>query len=140
MTYTEQQIAAALGSQIFYEHTDPRVLDAKYTDEAIDKRNYRETMQKGHIPSHLKPLAGAVARVFGIEPHLIASDSRRHRVVDAKRMFCWMMKTHSNLSLPQIASLTGTDHSTVIYHYNKFEKRKHEHADDIARVLAEWKR
>lgn len=147
MTYTEQQIAEALGGSVTYEHTDTRrhcaVAESKRpVDKVIlgsKKSGIREVRQKAPIPKRYLPLADACATVYGIPPEMISSDSRRHHVVAAKRLFVWFMRTYLCKTYPQIGEVLGVDHSTAMHHYGVFEGRKHSNAELIAGVLSVWR-
>ena len=147
MTYTEQQITEALGDSIFYIHTDERRHNVKpESKRPVDrivigtkKGGIRMVKQKGAIPKRYLPLADACANVYGIPPDMISSDSRRHHVVAAKRLFVWFLRAYLCKTYPQIGDVLGIDHTTALHHYNVFEARKYQNAELIAGVLSMWR-
>ena len=146
MTYTEQQIAEALGSSKFYEHTSEQFKEQSFAKHDKDSRRLEKARHRvvskprpkavTKLTGRMMPLAYACASAYEVEQDSICSDSRAHDVVKAKRLFAWALRSQWNYTYPKIASVMGVDHSTAMYHFNKFEGEKHQHADIVARIIA----
>ena len=56
---------------------------------------------------------------FGVTKDEILSKSRRRVLVDARTVWCYAMRCHTNLTLPELGRRIERTHVTVMYHVAK---------------------
>lgn len=56
---------------------------------------------------------------FGVTKDEILSKSRRRLLVDARTVWCYAMRCHTGLSLPELGRRIERTHVTVMYHVSK---------------------
>jgi chromosomal replication initiation ATPase DnaA len=66
----------------------------------------------------------AIKTVMGISELQLESKSRKREIVEARQIYCYLMRKHTDLSLKAIgATIGGRDHSTVIHSLDALEDR-----------------
>lgn len=77
----------------------------------------------------------AVSDMFGISIEDLKSSSRRREISGARQIGMYLMRQHTDLSLPKIGEeFGGKDHTTVLYSCDKIAQRK-ERDPDMAQTL-----
>ena len=72
-----------------------------------------------------RPVLKAIADHYEITIAEMRSPARAKLFVQARQHFCWIMRKHTDLSLPQIARfLGGRDHTTILHGIRQHEKRR----------------
>lgn len=62
----------------------------------------------------------AIWKIMGVTASQIKSRSRRREVVNARHIYCYVLKTETNMTLKAIGeTLNGRDHTTVLNSVNK---------------------
>lgn len=56
---------------------------------------------------------------FGVTKDEILSKSRRRVLADARTVWCYAMRCHTNLTLPELGRRIERTHVTVMYHVAK---------------------
>jgi chromosomal replication initiator protein len=76
-----------------------------------------------------------VAKHFNVSPDDMKGSSRRREISMARQMGMYLMRHHTDLSLPKIGDVFGgKDHTTVLYSCDKIEQQKASNAE-IARTI-----
>jgi chromosomal replication initiator protein len=76
-----------------------------------------------------------VAKHFNVSPDDMKGSSRRREISMARQMGMYLMRQHTDLSLPKIGDVFGgKDHTTVLYSCDKIEQQKANNPD-TARVI-----
>ena len=80
-------------------------------------RNFKQFENDlGHMRQQFQALLGAASDVTGLEPKIIAGESRKARVVAARQVVAHLAYQHTTLSYPELGRLLGNrDHSTIMY-------------------------
>ncbi len=80
-------------------------------------------------------ILAVVAEEFQITPEDLKSSSRRREISQARQIAMYLMRHHTNLSLPKIGEeFGGKDHTTVMYSCEKVAQRREEDPD-LAKLL-----
>ena len=61
----------------------------------------------------------AIEQVFPVTRADIIGPRRRRNEGEARHLFCWILRRHTRMSLSQIGSYIGRDHTTIIYAVNR---------------------
>ena len=87
-----------------------------YVFAGLDRES-RDEQTKGNHRDHFMAdlIMQSIDSTFGIEKSVLTSKLRRRHVVDARQMFCAMMRQFSTLSLTAIGKTIARDHSTVVH-------------------------
>ena len=78
--------------------------------------------------SNIKPqldqdaVFSAIERIMGVEIYLLVGKKRQRHIVDARKVFCYIMKENSRLSLESIGFMINKDHATVLHSINTLKK------------------
>jgi chromosomal replication initiator protein len=81
-----------------------------------------------------------VSKHFNVSIEDMKSSSRRREISTARQMGMYLMRHHTDLSLPKIGDVFGgKDHTTVLYSCDKIEQQKLTNAEIVRtiRLLAE---
>lgn len=85
----------------------------------------------------------AASKLYGIPRDRITSKRRLQRLVEVRRMCCYAMRTHTNLTYHEISDfLGGRDHSTLIHAFRSAESYIDAYSDyrnDYERLINEYK-
>ena len=80
-------------------------------------------------------ILNAITEMYGISIEELKSSSRRREISVARQIGMYLMRRHTDLSLPKIGEVFGgKDHTTVLYSYEKITQQK-ETDSDLARNL-----
>jgi chromosomal replication initiator protein len=61
-------------------------------------------------------LKGAIKEILCITPQMLESKCRKRHLVEARQIYCYLLREHTNMSTKHIGqTLGGRDHSTVIH-------------------------
>lgn len=78
-----------------------------------------------------------VIKHMGVSLVDIASERRQAPIVRARQIACWLMRTHTLLSFPQIgAKLGGRDHTTILHAVRKIDDLR-ERNDEVKLITDE---
>lgn len=78
-----------------------------------------------------------VSKVFQVSVEDIKGNSRRREISQARQVSMYLMRQHTDLSLPKIGEVFGgKDHSTVLYSCDKVNQQR-EQDPEIGRLLQE---
>lgn len=61
----------------------------------------------------------AIENVFPVTRDDIIGPRRRRNEGEGRHLFCWILRRHTRMSLAQIGSYIGRDHTTIIYAVNR---------------------
>ncbi len=64
-------------------------------------------------------LMSTVSLFYNLKNESLVRDERRHNVVEARRMFCYLCRMLTNKSLSYIGNKINRDHATVMHHFRK---------------------
>ena len=67
-------------------------------------------------------IIGEVSRFYDIDPSVIRSTQKNKNTAEARQIAMYLIRSMTNLSLPDIGREFGRDHSTVIHSLKKVEK------------------
>jgi len=67
-------------------------------------------------------IIGEVSRFYNIDPSVIRSTQKNKNTAEARQIAMYLIRSMTNLSLPDIGREFGRDHSTVIHSLKKVEK------------------
>ena len=62
-----------------------------------------------------------IAKKYEVDKHKMFGGSRDKNIMNAKRMFIYVLRTMFDLTLQEIAKLTNLHHASIIHHTRKFE-------------------
>ncbi|HBQ98056.1 MULTISPECIES: chromosomal replication initiator protein DnaA [unclassified Roseofilum] len=80
-------------------------------------------------------IIAVVAEEFQVSPEDLKSTSRRREISQARQIGMYLMRQHTDLSLPKIGEeFGGKDHTTVMYSCDKVGQRR-EKDPDLAKLL-----
>jgi chromosomal replication initiation ATPase DnaA len=91
--------------------------------------------------SKTKTLDAAICECFEIPQEKLYQHCRKGRVVDARRLYFYILNKSLNLKPPEIAERTGFDRCTIMYHNKKTpdfietEKNYREKAEGIIKRI-----
>lgn len=72
----------------------------------------------------------AVTSLFGVSPEDLKGNSRRREISQARQIAMYLMRQHTDLSLPKIGEeFGGKDHTTVLYSCEKIAQRIQQEPD-----------
>ncbi|MGA0201536.1 MAG: helix-turn-helix domain-containing protein, partial [Prochlorotrichaceae cyanobacterium] len=78
-----------------------------------------------------------VSKVFKVSLEDMKGNSRRREISQARQIGMYLMRQHTDLSLPKIGeAFGGKDHTTVLYSCDKVSQQR-EKDPDIGRLLQE---
>ena len=63
----------------------------------------------------------AICKEFNIEENDLLSKCRKQQIINARRLYFYILKTVFKMGWTEIGLKTGFDHSTIIYSYRKCE-------------------
>ncbi len=87
------------------------------------------------IPASPEAVMAAIADAFNVSVDDLKGSSRRREISVARQVGMFLMRQHTDLSLPKIGEVFGgKDHTTVLHSYNKIDQLK-ETDVDLARTL-----
>lgn len=152
----EAEMAAALDGQFFWERTT-KYEDANNGDTADIRRIQRkfakakpkpepiyipevskiklvdqriEAMK--NMPDEFDKLYTAISNLYGISRREMEGEGPRTKTFPAYIHFVWAaVRYNPNVSLAEIGRKIGRHHSTVVYHRDHFESKKHMFLDNI---------
>jgi chromosomal replication initiator protein len=82
-------------------------------------------------------ILAAVSKVFKVSLEDMKGNSRRREISQARQIGMYLMRQHTDLSLPKIGeAFGGKDHTTVLYSCDKVSQQR-EKDPDIGRLLQE---
>jgi hypothetical protein len=152
----EEEMAAALDGQFFWEKTtkyedantgymaEIRRVQRKFAKpvqkpkpiyvpvinkvKTVDKRI--EALKK--MPDEFEKLHDAIADLYGISKRELEGEGPRTKTFPAYVHYVWSaVRYNPNVTVAEIGKKIGRHHSTVIYHRNHFESKKHLYLDNI---------
>lgn len=84
-------------------------------------------------------IVNAVSAEYNILPRWLYAYRRSTRIAEARKVAMYLVRHHTDLSLPQIGTVFGRDHTTVLSAVVKVGQRRGEDADFSAaldRIMA----
>jgi hypothetical protein len=152
----EEEMAAALDGQFFWEKTtkyedantgymaEIRRVQRKFAKPAqkpkpiyvpvinkvktVDKRI--EALKK--MPDEFEKLHDAITNLYGVSKRELEGEGPRTKTFPAYVHYVWSaVRYNPNVTVAEIGKRIGRHHSTVIYHRNHFESKKHLYLDNI---------
>lgn len=152
----EAEMAAALDGQFFWERTT-KYEDANNGDTADIRRIQRkfakakpkpepiyvpeinkvktvdqriEALKK--MPDEFEKLHNAIIDLYGISKRELEGEGPRTKTFPAYAHYVWSaVRYNPNVTVAEIGKKIGRHHSTVIYHRDLFESKKHLYLDNI---------
>jgi hypothetical protein len=91
-----------------------------------------------YVPPHMRRIPASdmitfVCRSFKVTPEMMRSDSRVRHVVNARAVFCEMMR-RQGLSSPATGRLLSRDHSSVLHLLHTWRDRLH-HSPEMVEIM-----
>jgi|TARA_R100001530_G_scaffold66264_2_gene47405 hypothetical protein len=62
-----------------------------------------------------------IADIYDVDKNIVFKGSRKKNIINAKRMFIYILRNIFGLTLYEIAEITNLHHASVIHHNRKFE-------------------
>jgi chromosomal replication initiator protein len=91
--------------------------------------------QTAKLEATPEAVMNAVISVFGVSMEELKSNSRRREISQARQIAMYLMRQHTDLSLPKIGEeFGGKDHTTVLYSCEKIAQRIQQDPD-LANML-----
>lgn len=84
-------------------------------------------------------IVNAVAAEYSVLPRKLYAYGRSTKLAEARKVAMYLVRHNTNLSLPQIGTVFGRDHTTVLSAVVKVGQRRQEDADFSAaldRIMA----
>jgi chromosomal replication initiator protein len=72
----------------------------------------------------LSYILSTVCSYYGVSIENVKSNSRKANFTQARQLFCYLARNHSEYSFPKIADEINRDHATVIHSVNKLSIEK----------------
>lgn len=95
-----------------------RQLDQTAIENIVDEF-VTTTKEEEQKPKHILSL---VCQYFQVDEDALRSRSRKKMLSEARRLAAYLLRKHSDLSLMDIGSLIGRDHTTVLHAIQKVEE------------------
>ena len=91
--------------------------------ELLDKRKYSYVFNATELMISKEEILEIIGREMGLSTTMIMSRCRESKYVDARNLYCKVLKTALKYNYPALAKEMGKDHTTIIWGINKFQDR-----------------
>ncbi len=117
ITNNVRQIEGTVKKIMAYRDLNDLVLDVPSVSRAI------KDMYKGKESSLPTPslIISEVSRFYSVEESVLRSTLKNKKTAEARQIAMYLIRTMTNMSLPEIGREFGRDHTTVIHSLNKID-------------------
>jgi chromosomal replication initiation ATPase DnaA len=91
--------------------------------ELLNKKKYPYLFSPMELRLTKEEVIEVIAKESGLSIEMILSRVRKTPYVDARNLYCKILKFSFKYNLVQIAKEMGKDHTTIIWNIKKFEDR-----------------
>ena len=118
ITNNVRQIEGTVKKIMAYRDLNDLVLDVPSVSRAI------KDMYKGKESSLPTPslIIGEVSRFYSVEESVLRSTLKNKKTAEARQIAMYLIRSLTNMSLPEIGREFGRDHTTVIHSLNKIDE------------------
>jgi len=88
-----------------------------------DKRKFKSSLKLSKYNISKEEILEIISEECDVSLSEIISRCRKKEVVNARFIFCAVMKKHFTYSLTRIGNIVGRDHTTVIHALTEFKNR-----------------
>ena len=119
ITNNVRQIEGAVKKLLAYTDLNNMPLDIDHISRAIEGMYKGED---GHILPTPALIIGQVSKYYDIDEIKLRSTQKNKGTAEARQVAMYLIRKHTNLSLPEIGMQFARDHTTALYSINKIEE------------------
>ena len=91
--------------------------------ELLNKKKYPYLFSPLELKLTKEEVLEVISEESGLSVNMIMSRCREPQFVDARNLYCKILKSTYKFNLPAIAKVMGKDHTTIIWNIKKFDDR-----------------